>query len=127
MKGIATSYYGMLKWMANNNRPLEYFPVSISATIPDGLQIPRLKLFTPSLDAVLAVKAGRMKAEDIRSEFKEHLDRHSDQVRDILQKCWNKGVVLLCYERDPKQCHRSILVDWASENLDQGILELGAY
>jgi uncharacterized protein (DUF488 family) len=56
-----------------------------------------------------AAREGRI--AEFRRIYKKHLTRKesTESLRDLLELARTKSVCLLCYERDPKHCHRSIL------------------
>ena len=46
-----------------------------------------------------------------RSVFNEHMSREEAQnaLNELAEQAANSDTVLLCYERDPKHCHRNIV------------------
>lgn len=58
-----------------------------------------------------AAKAGRM--DEFRQIFEAHMELPASQaaVEQVASVAQDKSSVLLCYERDPKFCHRSIVAN----------------
>lgn len=46
-------------------------------------------------------------------------------LNEILALAENQRVCLLCYERDPSQCHRKIVSDHLQQSLDEKVIHLG--
>jgi uncharacterized protein (DUF488 family) len=61
-------------------------------------------------------------AEDYRVLFEEYKDTVIQQTRSsqdiLLKKIANTNIALMCFEKDPEQCHRTILADELKKRSD---------
>lgn len=62
-----------------------------------------------------------------RSIFSAHMELDDSKVAlgDVAADVEGRTVALMCYERDPKECHRSIVADRLSELVSVEIVHLG--
>lgn len=115
---IYTSYYGYLRHLPST---LACYQISNSA--PAGIQLPKLKEFVPPWPLVKAYKQTGDWAEFSRL-YVRFLDRLcADDVFHILP---TGDCVLLCYERDPSVCHRSLLAEWLKTRFNIEAREWGS-
>lgn len=49
--------------------------------------------------------------ERLRRDYLAHLGSHKPVVEELCELAAQGGCALLCFERDPAQCHRSILAE----------------
>lgn len=72
-----------------------------------------------------AAKAGRM--DEFRLIFAAHMEKPESQaaVQKVASLAQDKASVLLCYERDPKFCHRSIVANHVIAVADGKVRHLG--
>lgn len=72
-----------------------------------------------------AAKAGRM--DEFRQIFEAHMELPASQaaVKQVASVAREKTSVLLCYERDPKFCHRSIVANHILALADGKVRHLG--
>ncbi|EAS50652.1 conserved hypothetical protein [Aurantimonas manganoxydans SI85-9A1] len=71
-----------------------------------------------------AAREGRFAA--FRAIYNEHLstDAATNALDELQQFAHNNDVCLLCFERDPENCHRSIVADVLQERLDMRVEHL---
>jgi uncharacterized protein (DUF488 family) len=76
-----------------------------------GIEYRHMKALGDPKEGRLAARAGEM--QRFRRIFCDHMD--SDQAKDSLQTlaklAEKKSICLMCFERDHKFCHRSIVVE----------------
>lgn len=101
---IWTSYYGKYRGTSG---------LCVSNSHPDskefGLEVKEL---FPDWDKVEAYKNGDITWKEFRKAYIKKLKKLD--VHEYAKLC--NGHVLLCWEKDPKHCHRSILVEWFTRN-----------
>ena len=100
---IWTSYYGNYK----GNRGL-----CVSNTQPKPARYINLKSLNPDWLMVEAYKNGNITWKEFRKAYIKKLKKLA--VHEYAKLC--QGSVLLCWEKDYKHCHRSILVEWFTRN-----------
>lgn len=123
---IYTSYY------ANYRKFPGFITCSISRTIPRGVSIGVEMLpLAPSENLLSLFKKGKVTTDRYKEIYliqleKLHKSGKLDKVVDVLTELNNSGkhIVLLCYEKPPKFCHRFILSDYLNEHYNLGITEL---
>lgn len=115
---IYTSYFGNMKKLPDD----EYTYVAISATVPEGINCLHYKKLAPSYDNLKQYKEGSISFEQYKDRYiNETLSKLKpvDVVTEIKHNLGvelnNKHIVLLCYEKDVKGCHRSIVGKWLSD------------
>lgn len=106
-----------------------YLPVSIARTNPITAIIGVTEhYFAPSDKLWEKDKKEDLSIEEYSRFYKSELD--VEKVKSILSDleqncndCDYKGVVFLCYEKDPNQCHRSVLGEYLKENFQIDVPE----
>ena len=71
-------------------------------------------ILAPSWELLGAVKKGEIDWETYKTRYMEQIQRHPIARRElhrIKHLAETKDVFLVCYERNPKRCHRSILIE----------------
>ena len=126
MTKIFTSYYG-----SKQLNPQKHFLVRISNGCPRAIHTDAvLNSAIPDWNSIVVpYKDGRINEEDYKHRYLRILNGRKDMIRQELvplcRKAGQKDVVLLCFEATGKFCHRHIFADWAKENLQMDITELG--
>ena len=126
---IFTGYYANLrKYLAGG-----CVPIGISVGTPRYLMgnpyISYLRKLAPS-PSMLRIESEEEYTRRFREEILGRLDRR-EVLWDIARIIHGKGgtgkAVLLCYEKPPKFCHRSLVADWINEGeiLRNRVLEFG--
>jgi len=72
-----------------------------------------------------AARAGRF--VEFRKIFSKHIKTAAAQaaLREVLEIIESGEVCLLCYEREPNQCHRTMVADALAEMSDIRVIHLG--
>ena len=111
---IFTSYFAKIGKIDDN-----FFPISISRYTPKWLRgkIQTYSRLAPSEDLLSRYKVD---ADELRytKEFNEYLSTLNPHkiVDDLEGISGGRDVVLLCYERSEKFCHRHLVSDWLVKN-----------
>ncbi len=66
------------------------------------------ELGTPR-DLIKRYKAGKVKWQDFKTEYLRSLEGKEDALRELALESKKETITLLCTERDPATCHRSVL------------------
>ena len=71
-----------------------------------------------------AARAGRL--EEFRAIYSAHLDSDDAQssLKELVAVAGEKPTCLLCFERDPMTCHRSMVAEAMSESIGLKVLDL---
>lgn len=119
---IYTSYY------ANYRNFRDMFRVSISRSAPIGSYDRKLIRLAPTADLLQKSKSNSITNEEYTSIYNNQLlslesDGYIDQfIKDL--SAIQGDVVLLCYEKTGKFCHRHLLAEWLNTNHHMNIREL---
>ena len=112
---IYTSYYANVKKLNSD----EYVFVGISATVPDDVKCLHYKKLAPSYNNLMSYKNGECTFEEYKERYiKETLSSLipitviSEIKRLLGEEATNKHIVLLCFEKDARYCHKSIVAGW---------------
>lgn len=110
---IYTSYYARMRSI-----PKDIVPVAISLYRPDYYVGEACQILAPTPSILRQYKATHDE-EQFTSEFYECV-LHSLNPQYIEELLYSKSngndVVLLCYERSDKFCHRHLVADWFNAN-----------
>ena len=111
---IYTSYFGNLR-----NIPKNIFRIAISRTSPiwnkhrpptyNYLVPTQMDLFAYRVDNDAGVYANNYR-ENVLSKLNP-----DDVVKDLYDLSNGRDVVLLCYEKPPRFCHRQIVAKWLND------------
>lgn len=109
---IYTSYFGNLR-----NIPKNIFKIAISRTLPvehcaviyQYLMPTQMDLFSYRVNHDAAFYANNYRA-NVLSKLNPH-----DVVKDLYDLSDGRDIVLLCYEKPPKFCHRHIVSKWLTD------------
>lgn len=106
---IYTSYYANYKNICPGFQCL-----SISNTKPSSIFIPRLREAAPHWSIVKDYKEKKISRDFFGQMYMQQIHQHIGpyNLRDYIISLNNTDVVLLCYEKQPETCHRSILADY---------------
>lgn len=113
---IYTSYFGNMKRLSSN-----CIPIAISATIPDGINCLHLKKLAPSYDNLMQYRKDNNWANYSERYKKETLSKFKsqdiiDEINSLIgDTATGKDIVLLCYEKNSKVCHRSLVADFLTQ------------
>lgn len=115
---IYTTYYANLK-----NIPTDAVIYAISNGVPAGITIPHLWQAVPSWGDVQQYKrTGDW--EQFRSRYVQLLEfRKPSAWSELINS--SKDIVLVCYEKCPDRCHRSLLAKWLNEHYGLCVTEWG--
>lgn len=114
---IYTTYFARLRGM-----PSAVVPVAISNTLPNGVDMLHAPELAPPWEAVTDYKH-----TGDRNLFRESYYRALSLVdRSVFDALISSGpIALVCYEKDPQQCHRSLLGEWLKEHYNVEVAEWG--
>lgn len=135
MVKVYTSYFS--KAVKNFNPEMQYIVVSnsIPKWWPDNLPVIWLKEFAPDWQYVEQLKNGLIEWQEFVIQYKQTLLSRFGTLRDAQAHMLNaiylngnrnvspESIVLLCYEKDSKHCHRSLLVNLLLEAEYKGELQ----
>ena len=114
-ENIKTGYFAQTKKYVEAG----YLPVSIARYSPKGFQGDYLLELAPSWSMVSRLKENHMSMpDDVYEEaYVKILHKYnvSALISNVCERALNnghKGIVLLCYEKDRNDCHRSILSNY---------------
>ena len=115
---IYTTYYANLK-----NIPKDAVVYAISNGVPAGVAIPHFWQAVPIWGDVQNYKqTGDW--EQFKSQYLKLLElRDRAAWAELINS--DKDVILVCYEKYPTRCHRSILAEWLNKHYGLGVKELG--
>lgn len=123
LKEIKTGYFAKTKVYSDNG----YKPYSISRITPKGCKCGEIKDLAPSWELLKGYKNGTITSGDYTSKYWQMLS--SKDVEILLKEKLitltpkEKGIVLLCYEKNPEDCHRSILASYCNQKFNMKIEE----
>ena len=60
-------------------------------------------------DLIKKWKSGKVSWKQFASDYKKSLKGKEELLQELIDKSTNGNVTLLCTDRDPAQCHRSLL------------------
>lgn len=114
---VHTSYYAGVR-----NLPYgKVVFVQVSNTTPDWFDKPLCRLSQnvfPDWSIINQYKSGAISYEAFSERYRETLDticdrkKLIDELEQLAEERNCTNVVLLCWEKDDKQCHRSVLGEW---------------
>ena len=123
-KKIYTSYYS--KAAKLNENDFVFIQISLSSPKWFPHNLVKFLSLAPTWDLLNSYKDGEIKSEE-QYDKKYYEILNSLNKEEVIKKLnWikektNKNVVLLCWEKDKNECHRSLLANW----LDIGVIEYG--
>jgi uncharacterized protein YeaO (DUF488 family) len=56
-------------------------------------------------------KSGKVTWEEFSKEYRQSLKGKEDLLKDLAQRSEKGNITLLCTDKDPKRCHRTILAE----------------
>ena len=123
IKEIKTGYFARTKVYEEDG----YKPYSISRITPKGFKGGEIKELAPSWELLNGYKKGIITSGEYASKYWQMLS--SKDIKILLDEKLihltpeEKGIVLLCYEKNPEDCHRSILASYCKEKYNMNIEE----
>lgn len=117
---IFTGYFAKYKKYVE----LGLFPISISGKCPDWYDGQQYKKLAPKYWFFKEYKDGKIDEKGYTEHFKKEvleplnpLDVYRD-FKEFIEKYDNlfKNVILLCYEKPEKFCHRHLVANWFNTN-----------
>jgi len=116
MTQIYTSYFANI-----SNLPKDALPISIALYPPKGTFIIEYKLLAPSKSILDEYKA----SVDVNKD-KIYVNRFTNEILsvlnikyvlyDLLHTGHSHDIILLCYERPEKFCHRHLVANWLNSD-----------
>lgn len=58
------------------------------------------------------------------ASFREHLESVQNHLESLARLADRKRVALMCYERDPNECHRSAVAEHIGDVISSGVIHL---
>lgn len=107
---IYTGYFAQLKKYEKDG----LIPISIARVTPEWFNGAELKDLAPSFSLLKRYKNNTISEEDYRAEYLQQLDKV--KCGKVLRQLTEDDVVLLCYEKVGKFCHRHILAEYLSDS-----------
>jgi uncharacterized protein YeaO (DUF488 family) len=114
---VYTSYYSNIKKLPSD----KYILVGISATVPNEVNCLHYKKLAPSYENLMCYKDGKYTFEEYKERYiKETLSALIPigvitEIKQLLGKeAEGKHIVLLSYDKDAYNCHRSVVANWLS-------------
>lgn len=123
---IYTGYYANIRKYLQGGCAL----IGISIGTPKWLGDPSIITFRRSL-APLPFMLGIEDEEEYTRKFREAVlakRSYREEVDEIARIATSQGkrkAVLLCYEKPPKFCHRSLVAEWISSHGEYAVTEYG--
>jgi len=107
---IYTSYYG-------NNRKLllkGILPVAISNSTPKWFRPAKFQALVPPWEIVSKSREGKITDEEFKKEYMKQLNalNPSEVIKSLEEIGKGNDIALLCYEKNPSECHRKIVAEW---------------
>lgn len=125
---IATGYFAKMKEYINDG----YAPVSISRFPPENIRCAKWLTPAPSSALLAGYKAGKIPFDKYDENYLNEIKAKEIGIYDELQalikeleKRGYKKMVLLCYEKDPASCHRSLFSHYMNRHFNLRIHEVG--
>lgn len=118
-----TGYFAQLK----KYEKAGLFPVSIALYHPIWFTGVRISKFAPPSRTLGKYKRGMITPQEYEKEYFESLDKENDHIimtlhqLEVLSK--GKDIILLCYEKPTKFCHRHLFADYCKRKYDIEITE----
>lgn len=114
---IYTTYFAKLRSLPKN-----IVPLAISNSVPPGVQVAQLRKLAPPWKCVTDYKRTGDR-EAFRQQYFEWLNLLG--VEEVVNSLPAGNIALVCYEKDPATCHRSLLAEWLFDKLHLEVQEWG--
>lgn len=101
---IYTTYFAQIRKL-----PESITPIAISNTIPDGVLTLHLPQLAPDWPSIREYKCTGNR-QVFREEYWKKLDALT--LPRVLSFFPEGDIALVCYEKEARQCHRSLLAEW---------------
>lgn len=62
-----------------------------------------------------ALKSGKIDFEEFAEKYRDYVKKREDLIEKLVEIASKKDSVILCYEKDWRRCHRSILAEILEE------------
>ena len=120
MHNIYTGYFAKLaSYRRDGLKPY-------SITYSDRIKLDKVIWFIPSIKLIKSYKSGLISDAEYIKSYTAQLDSHEysimQSLSDILMHT-ESDIILLCYEKPGKFCHRHVLANWLSSKLGITIKE----
>ena len=100
--------------------------VPYSIVFSNKIKIEKVYWFVPPIELVKGHKSGMISDEEYTSRYLSQLEEYEHHImlnlRDILMSN-DSDIILLCYEKPGRFCHRHILSKWLSNKLGIEVAE----
>lgn len=113
---LYTGYFAKLKYYDKS-----IIPISIAQTSPPFFTGLHYKTLAPSKKLLYAYRNNELIIPEYTKIFMQHLETLSPKkvFNEIAKLTYNsENVILLCWERSDKFCHRFLVAKWLSQKLD---------
>lgn len=110
---IHTSYFAKYRQI----NP-EWACISIANSKPAGIVIPECKQLMPEWRYVELIKQCRIDRDYFNQVYRISLDYGLSKtwLYNYFKSFNTEHIVLMCWEADPKECHRSVLMNYLKES-----------
>lgn len=122
---IRTGYFAK----ADTYKKLGYTLISIARYTPKGIDCVKLNAFMPPEALLRNYKAGKVSWEEYDRVYTNHInsipiETSLNALSNYMELDGKDKAVLLCFEKAPEACHRSLLAEILNGRYDLGIEEL---
>lgn len=116
---LYTSYLSKLK-----DLPDEITKIIITRTLPKSLNFEKfeniyyIQSLSPSLELLMDYKKNQ-NWDSYVNNFKKEMEEREDlklELNSLLNFLKDEEVVLICYEKDYRHCHRSLIGEWVQSH-----------
>lgn len=118
---IYTSYFAKIK-----NMPDDIIPIAICGQSPNGYKGKQFKILAPTYDIFMQYKQTGDTELYTQRFYNERLNKLNAlniyKRLEVLSE--GKDIALICYEKSSDFCHRHLVADWLSRELNIIIKEL---
>ena len=98
-------------------------PVCIARFSPKWLNVDKWTIFAPSVELLTKFKNGEVDESQYKTLYLSELNRQKSMIDTIVKFANLDNVVMVCYEKPNKFCHRIILAEYLKLNYDLDVKE----
>ena len=110
---IYTSYFA--NW---RNFPKDSLLINITRFPPKNWKGVSLYSLAPSRKLLLNYKKGIIDENEFRNVYIQEIDKYRNKIIEYLRFLQNQNVILLCYEKKGDFCHRHIVAEWLTPDIE---------
>lgn len=113
---IYTSYFANLMKLDKS----KYLPIGITRFPPNWFRGHNIEMVAPSKELLFKLKNKEIDEDTYKIRYLNDLESKKEQIINyfnMLNRPYEKDIVLCCYEKSEDFCHRHILSDWLNNNI----------